>query len=169
VEVFFLTRIAKVLTLAIASLALVAVGCGGGDDSTTTDTGTSGATGASGAPLTKEAFITQADAICKASGDAIGKQANQVFSGQQPSQAEVDQFANEVVVPGLREQLDGIRALTPPEGDEDQINAILDAVDEATNQVEADPSLLQASDNEGLFAQANQLAQDYGLKECGSD
>jgi hypothetical protein len=165
----FLTRIAKVLTLALASLALVAVGCGGGDDSTTTDTGTSGATGASGAPLTKEAFIAQADAICKESGDAIDKQANQFFSGQEPSDAEIEQFANEVVIPGLHEQVDAIRALTPPEGDEDQIDAMLNAVNEATDRAEADPSLLRASDSESPFAEANQLAQDYGLKECGSD
>ena len=50
-------------TLALAAGSLAA-GCGGGDD-TTTVSGASGATGAQGAPLTKDAFLAKANAICK--------------------------------------------------------------------------------------------------------
>jgi hypothetical protein len=53
----------------IAAGSLAVAGCGGGDDTTTTGAG--GASGASGAtPLSKEEFISQANAIC---ADANGQ------------------------------------------------------------------------------------------------
>ncbi len=57
-------------TLALAAGSLAA-GCGGGDD-TTTVSGASGATGAQGAPLTKDAFLAKANAICKQGEAAAG-------------------------------------------------------------------------------------------------
>ena len=157
--------IAKFLALALAALAFVAAGCG--DDDEATDTGASGATGASGPPLTQDEFIAQADAICKSSGQDVDQQANELFGGGQPSQEEIEQFATDVFVPSLRDQAESIRALTPPEGDEDEINAMLDDLDSAIDQVEEDPSLIAAGDA-GPFADVNEEAQDYGLEECGS-
>lgn len=160
-------NLTRLLALALAALAFAAVGCGGDDDEGT-DTGATGATGVSGAPLTQEEFISQADAICRTSGQDIDQEANSLFSGGQPSQAEIDQFADEILVPGLQEQADGIRALTPPEGDEEEIGTMLDELEQAIDEIEQDPSLLQASDDAGPFAEVNQMAQDYGLEECGS-
>ena len=159
-------NIAKFIVPALAALAFAAAGCGGNDE-TTTVAGASGATGVSGAPLTQDEFIAQADAICKSANQDIEQQANDVFGGGQPTAADVEQFANAVLVPNLQDQVDQLRALTPPEGDEDQINAMIDDLDSAASQVEDDPSLLQGSDNSGPFADVNQQAEDYGLKVCG--
>ena len=160
------------LALALAA-GLIAAGCGDDDDETTTSATTSaatttetGATGAAtGEALAKDEFIAQADEICKTGNKQIDEAAGEFFpEGGNPGQAEEETFTRDVVVPNIRAQLDAIGALTPPEGDEDEVAAILDAASEATDQLEEDPS---AETNP--FAEADQLAQDYGLQVCGQD
>ena len=58
--------------------------------------------------------------------------------------------------------------LTPPEGDEQQVTEILDAAQSGIDEIEQDPSLLnQGPDAGGAFTEANQLAEGYGLTDCG--
>jgi hypothetical protein len=165
-------RISTLLALAFAA-GLIAAGCGDDDDETTTSpatttAGATGATGATGEPLSKEEFIVQADAVCKAGDKKIDAAAKETFSGGQPSQAEQEQFVTEDVVPNIQEQIDGLRALTPPEGDEDEVSAILDSAQDAIDQIESDPSALtEGANGDDPFAEANQLAKEYGLKVCG--
>lgn len=155
-------------TLVIAALAagaLFVAGCGGDDDSSTT----SGATGASGGSLTKEQFVAEADAICKANEESIRAEAEQTL-GTNSSSQEITDFNTEVVVPSQQEVIDSIRALGAPEGDEEQVGAILDSVQSALDTVADDPELFadpDAADRE--FDEADRLALDYGLTECGND
>ena len=150
-------RITLVPALALAALVFAVAGCGGDDSSSTTS-------GASGAPLSKEDWIAQADAICKAGNQKTNQAAAQQFGNSQPSESDIQQFTAQVLVPTVRDELDQIRALTPPEGDEDQVNAIIDAASQAADQAEQDPSSAQTA-----FDQADQLAKSYGLKVCGQD
>jgi hypothetical protein len=166
------SRITMLLALALAT-GLIAAGCGDDDDDTATTTssptttaGATGATGATGEPLSKDEFITQADAICKAGDKKIDAAAQETFSGGQPSQAEQEQFVTEDVVPNIQEQIDGLRALTPPEGDEEEVSAILDSAQDAIDQTEADPGALTEGGDDP-FSEANQLAEEYGLEVCG--
>jgi hypothetical protein len=168
-----LTRITALLALALAA-GLIAAGCGDDDDETTTaaptttETGATGATGAAtGEPLSQDEFIAQADAICKKGDQEINAVANETFSGGQPSQEEQEQFVTETVVPNIQKQIDGLSGLTPPEGDEDEVAAIVDAAQRAVDEVEQDPSSIGPGTGAGPFAEANRLAEDYGLEECG--
>jgi hypothetical protein len=161
------------LLAAVLAAGLIAAGCGGDDDedttaATTTEAGATGATGAAGGePLSKSEFVEQADRICR-QGDQEIQQAAQELGPGRPSDQEVEQFATETVVPNIQEQIDGIRQLTPPKGDEEEVNAIVDAAQEGVDMLEADPSLLlQGPDAGGAFAEANRLAQQYGLEACG--
>jgi hypothetical protein len=160
------------LTVAALGLAMLGAGCGGDDDETTVATGTTGATGATGAaggePLSKQEFIKQADAICAKGDDEINREGNQAFQGEPPSTEEQEQFATDTVIPNIQNQVDQIRTLTPPEGDEDEVNAILDAAQEGIDKLEEDPSLIaEGGAAGGTFEEANRLAQDYGLRDCG--
>jgi hypothetical protein len=164
----------KVLMLLLAAalgVGLVAAGCGGDDDEETTvaTTGPTGVTGAAGGePLSKQEFIKQADAICAKGDREINQTGQEVLGGQQPSSEELEQFGSETVVPNIQNQIDQIRALTPPEGDEEEVSAILDAAQRGVDEIEQDPSLLgQGQDAGGAFEEANRLAQDYGLTDCG--
>jgi hypothetical protein len=154
--------------LALTGLAVTGVvalgGCGGEDDSTSTATTVSQTSTTASAPaLTKEQFIAQADAIC-AAGDKTINASVQALGDGQPSQADLQQFA-QIAVPALQVQVDAIRALPPPSGDEEQITAMLDAVQDGVDKIKSDPSAIEADP----LKQADQLAQDYGLQQCGSD
>jgi len=71
------------------------------------------------------------------------------------------------VIPNIQNQVDAVRALTPPSGDEDQVKSFLDAAQQALDKAEADPSLFFEGSQNDPFAKANKLASDYGLKVCG--
>jgi len=137
------------LLTAILSVGVVAVGCGGGSDH-----------------LTKAEFTTQGNAICKKGNQEINKAANQVFTSQKPSQAQIDKFTNGTLIPSVQSQIDQLRDLNPPSADEDQVNAIIDDAQSALDKVKKDPTLVQG--NSDPFKKANQLAKQYGLATCGS-
>ena len=145
----------KVLILLVGALAAGAIvaGCGGDDDD-------------GGDPLTKQEFVTQADQIC-IDGDAkISKEATKTFAQGQPSTDEQVAFIEDTVAPATQAQIDGIRELTPPEGDEDQVTAILDSADEGIDEIESDPAALTEGGSNPL-GEASQLASEYGMKACG--
>jgi hypothetical protein len=145
------------MLLAVALAAgVVAAGCGGDDDD------------GDGEALTKVEFISQADAICAEGDREIDQAGREAFGDQRPSEQEIEQFATDTVAPNIQNQIDGIRALTPPEGDEQQVAEILDAAQNGIDEIEQDPSLLnQGPDAGGAFTEANNLATEYGLTDCG--
>jgi hypothetical protein len=143
------------VAVALCALALVAAGCGDDEPEPTTT--------ASGPPLSKSKFIAQADALCATGNQAIEEAGKQL--GADPTDAVLEGYVDDTVVPAINTELDGIRALAPPAGDEAQVEAIVNAAQDALDQVSDDPTLVVGGDP---FAKANQLAQAYGLKECGS-
>jgi hypothetical protein len=138
------------LTAAVLATGLIAAGCGGDDDD-----------GGGGESITKEEFIAEADAICREDGESI-EQAGQDIQ----TEADVEDFILNTIVPTLREEVEQIRDLGAPAGDEDQINAMLDAVDEGLDEIEDDPSAATNTAANPLN-EASRLAQDYGLQVCG--
>ncbi len=146
--------------------ALAVAGCGD-DDETTDTTGASGASGVTGTALTEDEWIEQADAICAAGDKEIDQAGNELFGGQQPSQADLEQFATDVLVPNIQSQLDGLRALTPPEDIADDVTTLLDDANEALDEIRDDPSLVTANGSDSPFADVNRQAQGLGLSECG--
>jgi hypothetical protein len=129
----------------VAALALAAAGCGG-DDETTAE------------PLTKEEFITQADEICTEGNEELATE-------EQPDPENLDAFITDTLAPNLQEQHDGIAALGVPEGDEEEIESLLDNLQEGIDALEEDPNTLTEG---GPFVEVNRQATEYGLQVCGS-
>jgi hypothetical protein len=151
--------IRRTLPLLIATVvALAAAGCGSSSSSTSNSTS---------AALSKPEFIAKADAFCKQGDQAINKAGNKIFSGGKPSKSQITQFMTSTVIPTIQTEVDSIKSLTPPAGDEDQINKLLTDVQSALDKAKQNPELM-ASNNSGVFAQANKEAKAYGLKVCGS-
>jgi hypothetical protein len=143
-----------IMLLGLAAVAaLVVAGCGGGDDDSTTTSS-----------LAKPAWIAKADAICQQGNQEIEQAANEQFGkqSQQPTDAQVQQFTKESVVPSVQKQIDQIRDLGAPSGDEDQVNKMLDTVEADIDKAKSATTL--AGDP---FADGNALALQYGLKVCG--
>jgi hypothetical protein len=140
----------------LAALALAAGACGGDDD------------GDSAEPLTKAEFIEQADQICEQTNDATQAEVNEFLGGASPTDATLPDVA-ELVAAGIQDQVSGIRDLVPPEGDEQEVDAILDKADEGAEQIQEEPgSLGRTGVPNPSLEEANQLAVDYGLQVCGS-
>jgi hypothetical protein len=141
---------------------LALAGCGGDDDESTTTTGASGASGVLGAAaLTEDEFATQGNEICSA-GDKDLDAAGQAL-GQNPSDADLEAYVTDTLVPGIQAQIDAIRALPAPEATASDVETFLDDAQDQLDQLESDPSLVTDQD---LFADVNAQATDLGLTEC---
>jgi len=134
-----------------ASIVLSA--CGGSDDS-------------SDAP-TKAEFIAQADAICAKGDDEITAKVKEQFGDKDPNKDEANAFVTDEVVPNIEQQATDLRKLTPPEGDEEEFNALLDSLDEGLSKINDDPAAAFGQSNP--LADANEKAQAYGFTSCGGN
>jgi hypothetical protein len=160
---------ALVALFACLAVAAVAAGCGGGGDSTSSGESSSD----SGSAPTKAAFIKQADAVCKAADDELNVELeafateNGITQKKQPTKAQQIQGYEDVVLPNIKQQGAELGGMTPPEGDEDTVGEIVDALDEGVEDAEADPEQLVEGKNP--LAGASSKARAYGLKVCGSE
>lgn len=154
-----MTRKALWLLGCALAAGLIAAGCGGDDD----DDGGGEQTAADGAP-TKAEFIAQANEICAKGVREITEEAGKVLRGGQPTPEQVREFVTGTLVPRIRKRLDQLRELRPPEGDEDRVDAIFDAAENAADQLEEDPTALTGGAR--AFAEANRVSLEYGLRSC---
>lgn len=138
----------------LLALSPLVVGCGGDDEE---EGGT-----AQPEPLSKADFVEQANKIC-ADGNAEIEAAAQDLPDE-PTEEQVTQFSEDVLLPNIQGQHDAIADLGAPEGDEDEVTAILEALQEGLDVVEEDPSTLLS--DEDPLGEASDLAEDYGLADC---
>jgi hypothetical protein len=152
-------RFTALLVCALA-VALLAAGCGSSDKKS----------GTTRPAISKAEFLRKGNAICAQGNKQVETGAQKVFGNKKkkPSDAEAKKFATTVLIPSVEGQVDSIRALGAPKGDEDKVQAILDAADQGVAESKKDPVALIQSDAAGPFAKANKLAAAYGLKTCGS-
>jgi len=151
------------LLAAFAAISMIVAGCGSSDDSTDSTSSSS---------LTKAEFLKQGNAIC-AKGE---KELNEEFEefaeeenlseNKQPTEAQLTKATEEVFLPIIKGQVEGIRDLGAPSGEEEQVEEVVTAAEEALEKGEEDPASL-ANEKEDPFAEANKLANDYGLTKCG--
>ncbi len=136
-------------------------GCGGDNDNTTS---------ASDSTLTKAEFISRADAICAKANKKDNAAGDRFFKNNpNPTDAQHVQFLNQHVIPGIQAEIDGVRALSPPSGDEEEVKAILDAAQQGLDEARQNPLVLTQEQGPPAFAKADKLAAAYGLKVCGGD
>jgi hypothetical protein len=146
---------------AILTVGLVLAACGSSNDNSTTTTA-----------LSKPAFLKQGNAICKKGNQQINKVGNQTFTkkkypnGPPPKSVQV-KFATDTVIPSVQSQINGIKALGAPKGDEAKVNAIVTSAQGALDQAKKDPTVL-LQNGPGPFKATNKLAKAYGLTVCGS-
>jgi hypothetical protein len=154
---YFLSIRASLLPVAVL-VALLASGCGSSDSS-------------GDAGMTKAQFIARADAICKESRDAINQayasflKANaKRVSSAADEQNQVEGVVTTVLVPSFEQQVRQLRALPAPSGDEQEVAAMLDAVQHGLNGATQQP--LKFAGDAKRFGEAPDLARAYGLDGC---
>ena len=153
------------LALLVGALAtaLIAAGCGGDDD----DGNGGGGGNEGGVALSKPDYVQQANKICKDAGSDLSNELQDRYPNGPPSNAgDLEDAVSEIIVPNFEGQLEDLRALPAPEGDEDTVAAIYDELESALEKAKGDPKSLTTGDP---FVKATKLAHDYGLSECGSN
>jgi hypothetical protein len=151
-------RVAAAVSItALAAVGLL-TGCGGSSDDA------SSASEGSSPPLSKAAFIKQADAICKKADQKQKAAVKNLKSNA--SQAEIEKFVLKTALPPIFDEVDEISELNAPAEDQAKIDKLLQEIEEAAEKAEADPStVLKGS---GPFVPVEKPAADYGFKVCNS-
>lgn len=145
------------------------VGCGGGSDSSSGDS--TGSTESSSS-LSKAEFIKQGDEICKTGDAAIEGEANEFakennIDTEKPTEAQQEEVIEQVVGPAIERQSEEIADLGPPEGEEEAVEDIVEAVGHGADEIEEDPKAVLEGGNP--LAEATKLAKAYGFKVCGGN
>jgi len=144
---------------AFALLAAVVAGCGSDDDSETTAT------------ITKAELIKQGDQICEKANEESEAEAEEFaeendFTLEKASEEQLEEAVAEVLVPNLNGQIEDIRALGAPEGDEEQVEEILVSLEGAADEIEDDPSVVFEGE---VLKEPSKLAESYGFEVCGEE
>jgi hypothetical protein len=144
----------------VMAIAIVAAGCGSSSDDST-----------EAVVLTKTEFITQGDAICKRGSSQIEDEADEFAADNdidtsKPSKEDQEEVIVSVVAPSLQTQADEISELGAPEGEEEKVTAMIEALEAGAEKLEDEPGLALERNADPL-AEANKLATELGFKECG--
>lgn len=158
---------AAVLTMLVAA---VSAGCGG--DGAKEDRGSTTATVAAAAPLSKAEYISRANAICRATRATLAKEGatfrtDATTTAKLPPPARIREFVTKVSLPGYERMLARMRELTPPQRDRRTIVAYIASLSDAIKTVKADIPRYARADAVDPFDDANAQAASYGMKDCG--
>ncbi len=153
-----------IAALAVAG-ALVVGGCGGGDDGEEITTSS----------LSRAEFIAKADAICDKGqrqvernfGDYAKKTDLQITQiTKKPTKEQVNELVGTVLIPAIEQEITQIRALGAPAGDEDKIEAMLEAMEDGIETAKDLPQTVLEQTGVA-FGISSRLAKEYGLTTCG--
>ncbi len=119
--------------------------------------------------LSTEDFLKQGNAICAAGTTAIDDVAAEMFaSGEEPTPEQLTTFGNDVLVPNVQNQIDGIKALNPPADLDEEVGQMLADAQTALDKLKDDP-VTALSGEVDPFADANVQATAIGLTACAGD
>lgn len=138
----------------LVAIALVAAGCGGGGSSSSTTA------------LTKAQYVKQANAICQkgqqAREAAVNELAEEVKPGADPGELPKNRLV-EVVIDPLANMVDELAALPAPEGDQEQLEPMVEGYEKAVEEIEENE---EAAFSGEIFKAPDAKALKYGLENC---
>jgi hypothetical protein len=139
---------------------LVFGGCGGGDDDSTTAGGSSdsGLT-VETASLSAAEYKTQAEEICGQAFKKIEGDVQKAIRANAP-------LKTSVVVPPLEDMFDQLVNLGAPEGEEEQVEAFLVALEKDLEEAQDKPTATTGQLSL-IFKQSGDLARKQGIIACG--
>jgi hypothetical protein len=137
------------LLTAFFAAAIVASGCGSGDDSE--------------AALTKAQFIKQGDQICAKFQEEQLKGLRE-YAKEHPNAGQ-DDLVVFVGLPPINKAIEGLESLNPPPADEAEVETMITAMEDAVDKAEADPQAIVSGES-NPFDKADRLAAEYGFKVC---
>jgi hypothetical protein len=153
----------KALLLALIATAAVASGCG--DDESSGSEG-----GLPTSSLSKQEYLQRANAICRNKKKNYSEEILAFL--QDPRNNSGSQLSvhldgvKAIVLPINEAQLASLRELGAPQGEEDEVEAALDAQQSAIGEIRATGRLRSYDQARNVFADATEMLESYGLKDC---
>jgi hypothetical protein len=142
--------------VALLLIAVTAAGCGSSTSSSTTSAAPSATM------ITKAQFVAKANAICRKGNEA--SQAAGAKLGKEPREAEEVGFVTEKEVPAVQAQVDALKALGAPAGEEATVANIINTAQADLDKVKSEPTLVVHGVD--VFANFAKIAHPYGLTSC---
>jgi hypothetical protein len=140
---------------ALALIAVLGVGCGGGGDAT----------------ITKAELIKKGDAICEKTDttqveefQSYGKKHEKEFK-RLPGDRVERLLIVRIGLPSIRREGEEIEALGAPSGDEKEVEALTAAIENGLKAAEKNPPSVEVP-AENPFRKADKLAREYGFTAC---
>jgi hypothetical protein len=148
------------LSLVAALIVGVCVAGCGSSSSTTTETT---------AAISKAEFVAMGNAVCVKGEKAQETEINAYvkkhgLEKKKPTKAQNVELVETVLAPNIQSQIDGVKALGAPSGEEQQVSSALELSQQTLEKIEASPEL--AFGKENAFAAAGKQLHALGLKEC---
>jgi hypothetical protein len=148
---------------ALLFASLLVAGCGSSSSTTTTTT----------AAISKAEFVSKGNAICLA-GNKKEKAETMAFykkigisEKEAPSKAQANELVETVLAPGIQSQIDSVKALGAPSGEEQQVTSALESAQETLNKIKAKPE--QLFSNQNPFKATGEQLHALGLTQCASE
>lgn len=118
----------------------------------------------------KAEFTARANELCEKRRNEIKKKSGEIFTSAQESggspEAALNSLIEDAVVPGLEGEIEELQELGVPEGNEDQVEEIIAAIESMLASAREDPQAFVK--NPAEFNAANKVAVRYGLEACGA-
>jgi hypothetical protein len=165
-------RLATLLAAA-GAIAAIAMGCGGGGDSASGSA--AGSSSAGGISAAKAKFIKEADALCtkarEGSFEKIAAYEKKHRSEGLPNAVRGQKAIRAVVLSIIEAEIEGIRSLEAPAGDEEEIETILASLQKTLEKAKNRTKKLAvgsapAAIISAQFVAADKELQAYGLTSC---
>ena len=145
----------RAAALLAASCLAASAACGGGG-------------GSKG--ITKADYLARAKVVCQKGNRQLKSASDDVMAkippGQKLTDAQIQDFVRNTVIPTIRDQVKQLRAIPPPKGEKDHVDAIYKELDKGLDALDKDPKKL--TDGSNVFASADALAQKYGISVCST-
>ena len=145
--------------MAALIIGVCVAGCGSSDSTTTETT----------AAISKAEFVAKGNAVCVSGEKTQEAEVNAYvkkhgLEKQKPSKAQNMEIVETVLAPNIQSQIDGVKALGAPSGEEQQVSSALELSQQTLEKIEANPEL--AFGKTDAFAAAGKQLHALGLKEC---
>jgi hypothetical protein len=143
--------------IAVVAIGLVASGCGGSKHAAST--------AAAKPALSKAQFVAEGNAVCTNGNQKLAatqRALEKTVGNHAPTQAQLTAYVDGVFAPLIQTQIDQLKALGAPAGEQATITNVLDVAQADLNKVKSNPTAL----TERSFASFARLAHPYGLTAC---
>jgi len=144
----------------LALLAVTGAGCGGGDEEEA---------------LSKADYVKQGNEICADFNKSVDEDAEKAFSGLNSADEVTPEVAREffdAALPKFDSAVEDLDALGAPDGDEDTVQAIIDAGKSDSTKIEDakddDAAIKKFVTQGSATPEFDKMAEDYGLTQCGT-